>query len=88
MDEVTLELANLMRSECKNVIEKISYLKQYNKEELLDHFLPTQIYFNEIVNNIIEQCKIGPSSAKVTRIKIENFQKEFNKKSFDILNSS
>ena len=57
MDEITLELANLMRSECKNIVEKISYLKQYNKDELLDHFLPTQIYFNEIVNNIILKKK-------------------------------
>lgn len=57
MDEITLELANLMRTECKNIVEKISYLKQYNKDELLDHFLPTQIYFNEIVNNIILKKK-------------------------------
>ena len=43
---------------------------------------------DEKVNNIIEQCKAGPLSAKVTQIKIENFQKEFHRKSFDILNSS
>ena len=53
MDELTLELANLMSSECKKVIEKISHLKDINKNELFDHFLPTQIYFNEMVNNVV-----------------------------------
>ena len=57
MDELTLELAQLARNECEKIVEKISQIKQIDKNELYDHFLPTQIYFNEIVNNTILKKK-------------------------------
>ena len=43
---------------------------------------------DEEVNNIIKQCECGPSSANVTQVKIQNFQQEYNKKTFDILSTS
>ena len=57
MDELTLELAELARNECEKIIEKISHIKLIDKNELHDHFLPTQIYFNEIINNAILKKK-------------------------------
>ncbi len=57
MDELTLELAQLARNECEKIIEKISHIKLIDKNELHDHFLPTQIYFNEIMNNTILKKK-------------------------------
>jgi hypothetical protein len=57
MDELTLELAQLARNECEKIVEKISQIKQIDKNELQDHYLPTQIYFNEIVNNTILKKK-------------------------------
>ena len=40
------------------------------------------------VNNIIKQCERGPSSSNVTQIRIQDYQQEYFKKSFDILSSS
>ena len=57
MDELTVELAQLARNECEKIIEKISQIKMIDKNELHDHFLPTQIYFNEIMNNTILKKK-------------------------------
>ena len=37
------------------------------------------------VNEVIKQCKIGPSTAKVTRLKIEDYQQDYFDKSFNIL---
>ena len=37
------------------------------------------------VDNIIKLCRKGPASSNVENIKIENYQQEYFKKSFDIL---
>ena len=39
------------------------------------------------INNLIRLCEKGPPSSKVTKIKVQNYQKEFPKKSFDIINN-
>ena len=39
------------------------------------------------IDNLIKLCEKGPPSSKVTKIKIQNYQKEFLKKSFDIINN-
>ena len=43
---------------------------------------------DEDVNELIKQCKKGPYSSNVTKIKIKDYKKEYLKKSFDILNSN
>ena len=40
------------------------------------------------VNSIIKLCEKGPSFSNVTNVKIQNYQQEYHKKSFDILDSS
>ena len=42
---------------------------------------------NVEIDNLIRLCKKGPPSSKVTKIKVQNYQKEFLKKSFDIINN-
>tara|TARA_B100000745_G_C20071781_1_gene365885 strand:+ start:514 stop:789 length:276 start_codon:yes stop_codon:yes gene_type:complete len=37
------------------------------------------------VDNIINLCRKGPTSSKVENIKIEDYQQQYFKKSFDIL---
>ena len=37
------------------------------------------------VDDIMTLCRKGPSSSKVKSIKIEDYQQEYTKKSFDIL---
>ena len=39
------------------------------------------------IDNLISLCEKGPTSSKVTKIKVQNYQKEFLKKSFDIINN-
>ena len=39
------------------------------------------------IDNLIRSCEKGPPSSKVTKIKVQNYQKEFLKKSFDIINN-
>ena len=39
------------------------------------------------IDNLIRLCEKGPLSSKVTKIKVQNYQKEFLKKSFDIINN-
>ena len=39
------------------------------------------------INNLIALCKKGPSASKVTKVKIQNYQNEYLKKSFDIINN-
>ena len=39
------------------------------------------------VDNLIALCKKGPSSSKVTKVKVQNYQNEYLKKSFDIINN-
>ena len=40
------------------------------------------------VNNLIKLCTKGPLLSKVTKIEVQNYQKEYLKKSFDIINNS
>ena len=37
------------------------------------------------INDLIKLCKNGPSSSKVTKIMIQNYQEEYFNKSFDII---
>ena len=37
------------------------------------------------VDDIMKLCRKGPTSSNVESIKIENYQQEYSKKSFDIL---
>ena len=37
------------------------------------------------VEDVVKLCRKGPSSSKVKSIKIEDYQQEYTKKSFDIL---
>ena len=39
------------------------------------------------IDNLIRLCEKGPPYSKVTKIKVQNYQKEFLKKSFDIINT-
>ena len=39
------------------------------------------------VNNLIKLCKKGPSSSEVTKVTVKDYQKEYLKKSFDIINN-
>ena len=39
------------------------------------------------VNNLIALCKKGPPSSKVTKVKVQNYQNEYLKKSFNIINN-
>ena len=40
------------------------------------------------IDDVIKQCERGPSSSNVTQIRIQNYQQEYSKKSFDILSAS
>ena len=40
------------------------------------------------VEEILELCKKGPLSSKVTYIKIQNYEQEYSKKSFNILDTN
>ena len=42
---------------------------------------------NVEIDNLIRLCEKGPPSSKVTKIKVQNYQKQFLKKSFDIINN-
>ena len=42
----------------------------------------------EDVNNVIEQCKAGPTLSNVKKVTIKDYQAEYNSKSFDILSTS
>ena len=40
------------------------------------------------INNLIVLCKKGPPSSKVTKVKIQNYQNGYLKKSFYIINNA
>ena len=42
---------------------------------------------DEEINSLINLCEIGPLSSEVTKVQVKNYQKEYLKKSFDIINS-
>ena len=39
------------------------------------------------INNLIKLCKKGPTSSEVTKITVQNYHKEYSKKSFNIVNN-
>ena len=39
------------------------------------------------INNLINLCEMGPLSSEVTKVQVKNYQKEYLKKSFDIINN-
>ena len=39
------------------------------------------------VNYLIKLCEKGPPSSKVTKVEVQNYKKEYLKKSFEIINS-
>ena len=43
---------------------------------------------DEDVNKLIKQCKKGPFSSKVIKVKIEDYQQDYSKKSFVILHAN
>ena len=43
---------------------------------------------DEDVDDVIKQCERAPSSSNVTQIRIQDYQQEYSKKSFDILSAS
>ena len=40
------------------------------------------------VNSVIKLCEKGPPSSEVTKVSVKNYEKEYLKKSFDIINNS
>ena len=67
MDELTIELANLMKNECQTIINKISKLKELDLNELNNIVMPNQIYFNEKVNDMICNKKKKPSKRNLPK---------------------
>jgi len=43
---------------------------------------------DEDINYLIRLCEKGPLLSKVTKVKVQNYQKEYSKKSFYIINNS
>ena len=39
------------------------------------------------IDNLIKLCKKGPPSSRVTKIEVQNYQKEHFRKSFEIINA-
>ena len=39
------------------------------------------------IDSLIKLCKKGPASSKVVKVEVQNYQKEYLKKSFDIINN-
>ena len=39
------------------------------------------------INNLIKLCEQGSPSSKVKKVKVQSYQKEYSKKSFDIINN-
>ena len=42
---------------------------------------------DENIDNLIKLCEKGPPSSKVSKVKVQNYQKEYLKKSFEIINT-
>ena len=40
------------------------------------------------IDNLIKLCEKGPPSSKVTKVEVQNYKKEYLKKSFEIINSA
>ena len=39
------------------------------------------------INKLIKLCEKGPVTSEVTKVKVQSYQKEYLKKSFDIINN-
>jgi len=39
------------------------------------------------INKLIKLCEKGPAASEVTKVKVQSYQKEYLKKSFDIINN-
>ena len=39
------------------------------------------------INKLIKLCEKGPATSEVTKVKVQSYQKEYLKKSFDIINN-
>ena len=39
------------------------------------------------INKLIKLCEKGPATSEVTKVKVQNYQKEYLKKSFNIINN-
>ena len=70
MDELTIDLANLMKNECQTIVNKVSKLKQLDLDELNSILMPSQIYFNEKVNDMI--CNKKKNQIKEIYLKTSN----------------
>ena len=42
---------------------------------------------NKEINNLIKLCEKGPPLSKVTKVKVQNYQKEYLNKPFEIINT-
>ena len=40
------------------------------------------------IDSLIKLCEKGPLSSKVTKVEVQNYKKEYLKKSFEIINSA
>ena len=40
------------------------------------------------IDSLIKLCEKGPPSSEVTKVSVKNYEKEYLKKSFDIINNS
>ena len=57
MDETILAISKLCLEECKKLTIKIAHFNHLDKDDTLENFMPKEIYFREVVNNIIQQQK-------------------------------
>ena len=67
-----------MEAEKRNIHGFVKNRTEYEVEALL-------LGYEKDVENVVRLCRKGPSSSKVESIKIEDYQQEYTKKSFDIL---
>ena len=67
-----------MEAEKRNIL---GFVKNRTEDEVEAVLLGSE----KNVDDILKICRKGPSSSKVKSIKIEDYQQEYTKKSFDIL---
>lgn len=57
MDNIIVDVARLCQEECKKIAMKIAHFKQLDKGEILCNYLPKEIYFREICNEVFLKQK-------------------------------
>ena len=67
-----------MEAEKRNIHGFVKNRTEYEVEALL-------LGHEKDVEDVVRLCRKGPPSSKVESIKIEDYQQEYTKKSFDIL---